>query len=153
MAQTTDALSNACATVEVSIDGCVNWTDISGSTQSVSGTEQGRQSGEVYTFEGEGPIIKRGKKEPLELVFAIVYTEEALEPYELARAIFEEDGCNGEICVRWSPAGGVVGTYRYTAFGPIINFIYPPIDASTASPIMGGFTVKVGEITPAVIAS
>jgi hypothetical protein len=152
MPQTTGAYSNACSAVEISTDG-VNFTDISGSTQSVTGTEQSKMSGEAYTFDGRGPIVKGGKFEPMELAFAIVYTEVLTEAYEIARAVFEQEGCEVEVWVRWIPSGGGVGTNQLTAFGPIINFTYPAIDASTANPIMGGFTVKTGEITTAAIAS
>lgn len=152
MPQTTGALSNACSAVEISTDG-VNYTDISGSTQSVSGTEQGKMSGEAYTFDGKGAIVKGGKFEPVELAFSIVYTEEVAEAYEIARGVFEQEGCEIEVWVRWIPSGGGVGTNQLTAYGPIINFTYPAIDASTANPIMGGFTVKVGEIATATIAS
>lgn len=152
MAQTTGAYSNACAQVEISTDG-LTFTDISGSTQSVSGTEQSKMSGEAYTFDGKGAIVKGGKFEPLELAFAIVYTEVLTEAYELARAVFEQAGCEIEVWVRWSPGGGGVGTNQLTAHGPVTAFTYPAIDASTATPIMGGFTVKTGAITTAVIAS
>ena len=153
MAQTTGALPMACAMVELSTDGCVNWTDVSGSTQSVGGTDQTRMSGEVYTFDGEGAIITRGKKEPLELAFSVVYTEETLEAYEIARAIFEGPGCEGDLCVRWAPAGGAVGTNRLQAVGPVIGFTYPAIDASSAGVAMGGFVVRTGDITTVTISS
>jgi hypothetical protein len=152
MPQTTGAYSNACAQVEVSTDG-TTYTDISGSTQSVEGTEQAKMSGEAYTFDGKGAIIKGGKLEPLELTFNIVYTEVNTEAYEIARSVFEQDGCEDVLYVRWSPSGGTVGTNQLSANGPVVNFTYPPVDASSASPIMAGFTVKAGEITTAAIAS
>lgn len=152
MPQTTGAYSQACSAVEVSLDG-VTWTDVSGSTQSVGGTEQGKMSGEAYTFDGKGPIIKGGKFEALDLTFAIVYSEVLTEAYEIARGVFEQDGCEDELYVRWVPSGGVVGTNQLTTHGPMTQFTYPAMDASDAAPIMGGFTVRVGEITTAAIAS
>lgn len=152
MPQTTGAYSQACSAVEISTDG-VTWTDISGSTQSVGNTEQSKMSGEAYTFDGKGPIVKGGKFEPLELQFSIVYTEVLTEAYEIARAVFEQEGCEVEVWVRWIPSGGGVGTNRLTTHGPLTSFTYPAIDASTAAPVMGGFTVKTGEITTAAIAS
>jgi len=152
MAQTTGACSNACSAVEISTDG-EDWTDISGSTQSVSDTEQTKMSGEAYTFDGKGPIIKGGKFEPLELSFTIVYTEEDTEAYEIARGVFEQEGCEVEVYVRWTPCDGGVGISQLTADGPITSFTYPAIDASTATPIMGGFTVKTGEIETETVAS
>lgn len=152
MPQTTGAYSQACSAVEISTDG-VAFTDISGSTQSVTNTEQSKQSGEAYTFDGRGPIVKGGKFEPVELQFTIVYSEDVGEAYEIARAVFEQEGCEVEVWVRWIPSGGGVGTSQLTAYGPITSFTYPAIDASTAAPVMGGFTVKTGEITTAAIAS
>jgi hypothetical protein len=150
MPQTTGAYSNACATVEISTD-CATWTDISGSTQSVTGATQSKMSGEAYTFHGKGPIVKGGKFEPLELAFTIVYTEIATEAYELARSVFEQEGCEVEMCVRWTPGGTTAGADVLQAQGPVVSFTYPEIDASSASPIMAGFTVKAGEITTTVL--
>jgi len=152
MPQTTAACSNACSAVFISTDG-VNFTDISGSTQSVAGTEQSKMSGEAYTFDGRGPIIKGGKFEALDLNFTIVYTEENDEAYEVARSVFEQEGCEVEIWVRWVPCFGGAGISQLTAFGPMTGFTYPAIDASTANPIMGGFTVRTGEITTETIVS
>ena len=152
MPQTTGALSNACAAVEISLDG-VTWTDISGSTQSVSDTEQTKMSGEAYTFDGRGPIVKGGKFEPLEVSFAIVYTEVLTEAYEIARAVFEQTGCDTEVYVRWSPGGGLPGTIWLQIYGPIVSFTYPALDASTAAPIMAGFVVKTGLVTTVTAAT
>ena len=152
MAQTTGACSQACSAVYISTDG-TTFTDISGSTQSVGGTEQSKMSGEAYTFDGKGAIIKGGKFEPADLTFAIVYTEDSGEAYEIARAVFEQEGCEVEVWVRWIPCQGGTGISQLTAFGPITSFTYPAMDASDAAPIMGGFTVRTGEITTETIAS
>jgi len=152
MPQTTSAFSNACAAVQISLDGAT-WTDISGSTQSVTGTEQTKMSGEAYTFDGLGPIVKGGKFEPLEVTFTIVYTEVLIEAYEIARAVFEQAGCEIEVYARWSPAGGGVGTSWLQINGPIVTFTYPEVDASTATPIMAAFVVKTGVVTTVTVAS
>jgi len=152
MPQTTGAFSNACSVVEISLDGLA-WEDISGSTQSVSGTTQTKMSGEAYTFDGRGPIVKGGKFEPLEVTFAIIYTEILTEAYEIARSVFEQAGCEIEVYVRWSPAGGAPGTNWLQIYGPITSFTYPEVDASTATPIMAGFIVKTGEVQTVTIAS
>jgi len=90
MAQTTYQVPMACGKLEISPD-CqeASYIDISGVSQSVAGTEQGRMSGEAYTFEGDTALIAGGKREPLELEFVIVYTETDAEAYEQVRAIFE----------------------------------------------------------------
>ena len=146
MPQTTGAYSNACAAVQISLNGLA-WIDISGSTQAVANTEQAKMSGEAYTFDGRGPIVKGGKFEPLEVAFTIIYTEAVIEAYEIARGVFEQTGCDVEIYARWSPAGGGVGTNWLQIYGPIISFTYPAVDASTATPIMAGFTIKTGIVS------
>jgi hypothetical protein len=154
MAQTTGAVANACAKVEVSYDGCTTYTDVSGTAQSVTGTNQARMSGEAYTFSGDTAIIAGGKREPMELVFAIVYTETDAEVYEQVRALFETEGCDANICVRWSPGGGNAGDEQIeTAAGVIIDFIYPPVDATSGAPIMGGFTIRVPSTDTTIVAS
>ena len=142
MPQTTDAIPRSCAMVQIASD-CVTWTDISGSTQSMSDATQERMIGVAYTLDGDTAIGGAGKREPMVLKFTIVYTENDVEAYDLARAIFEAEGCEHQMCVRWSPGGGDAGDYMITtADGSIlIGFEYPPVDAATAGPIMTTFTI------------
>ncbi|UCC74289.1 MAG: hypothetical protein JSV86_06960 [Gemmatimonadota bacterium] len=154
MGQATTQVPMACGKLEISTDSCSTWTDISGEAQSVSGTEQTRMSGEAYTLTGDTALVAGGKKEPMELVFAIVYTEDDDDAYELVREHFETTGCGGDFCARWSPRGGEAGHERITTGeGILVNFTYPPMDASAGGPIMGGFTLKVGSVSTAIIAS
>lgn len=153
MAQTTAAVANACAKVWVSNDG-VTFTDISGTAQSIQDTEQTRMSGEAYTFDGEGPIVKRGKKEPMETKVVIVYTETDAEAYQQIRARFEESGCNVAFYLRYSPRGGNADDEQLTSGEGILTaFTYPPLDASSAAPILAGFTIKHPGFTTTIIAS
>ncbi|GAF75272.1 unnamed protein product [marine sediment metagenome] len=153
MAQTSDAVALACGLLEVA-SNCVNYQDIGGSSSTVSGTDQTRMSGESYTFDGDGAIIQGGKREPMELVFEIVYSETALEAFEYVRALFEAVGCGYHMCARWSPGGGNGGDALYTTGeGWLVSFTYPPMDAKTGGPVMAGFTLKVGSITQSVIAT
>lgn len=145
----------ACGLLEVSFTSdCASWTNISGEDQTVANTAQTRKSGEAYTLDGDTAIIQGGKREPIELQFAIVYTEEALEAYTLIREQFEAAGCGDPLCVRWSPKGGNAGDERIvTPAGIIISFTYPPMDASAGGPIMGGFTLKVSGTSTETITS
>lgn len=153
MAQTTDAVAMSCSKLEFAPD-CVTYLDISGESQSVAGTEQTRISGEAYTFTGDTAIIKGGKREPMELEVAIVYTETDAQAYEQIRASFEATGCPSNVCIRYSPAGGNAGDEQLTTkSGTLISFTYPPIDASTAGPILTGFTIKVPGIDTAIVSS
>jgi hypothetical protein len=154
MAQTTGQVPMACGKLEISTDSCVTWTDISGEAQSLEGADQTRMSGEAYTLTGDTALIAGGKKEPMELVFTIVYSEGDTEAYELARDHFETTGCGGGFCVRWSPGGGDVGDEQITTgAGILVSFTYPPMDASAGGPIMGGFTLKVASTTTTIVTS
>ena len=153
MAQTTGAVSNACAKVEISDDG-VTYTDISGVAQSVTDTEQTRMSDQAYTFSGEGPIILSGKKEPLEVTVAIVYSETDAEGYEQVRVRFEAAACTPNFYLRYSPRGGNADDEQIV-LGPgvITAFTYPPVDASNGGPIVSGFKLKVGNASTSIVAS
>ena len=111
-------------------------------------------SGEGYTFDGDMPIIKGGKREPMESTVVIIYTETDAEAYEQARAIFEASDCGNTICFRYSPAGGDAGEEMLTSGeGTIVSFTYPPVDAASAGPIIGGFTIKHPGFTTTIVAS
>lgn len=155
MVQTTTSVAMACALLEIATDsGCAGWLDISGSSNQLTGTEQTRISGETYSFDGDGPIIQGGKREPMELVVQTVYTETALEAFEAARAAFEMTGCGMRMCLRWSPNGGAIGDALYTTpRGILTSFTYPQIDATAGGPILAGFTLKVSGITHSVVAT
>jgi len=153
MAQTTNAVTQSCAKVEISSNGS-DWTDISGNTQSITPGEQTLMSGEAYTFDGDTPIIKGGKREPMESEVVIIYTEADAEAYEQARVIFEASNCGNVIYLRYSPAGGDAGEEQLTSTeGTIVSFTYPPASASEAGPIIGGFTVKHGGFTTTIVSS
>lgn len=147
MAQTTDSFSQACGKVWISV-GCTGvYTDISGTASNVSGTEQTRNSGEAYTFDGDTAIIGAGKRAPMNVVVGTVYSEQAAEAYDLARGAFET-ACGQAICVRWSPGAGASGKdHISTMTGEIVSFLYPPMDASQGAPIMGSFTVLTPGVT------
>jgi hypothetical protein len=155
MPQTTGGVALACGQLEISLDGaCASYTDISGESQSVEGTEQTRISGEAYTFDGDTAIIRGGKREPMELVFVIVYTETDDEAYEIIRESFETAGCGVNVCVRWSPRGGNAGDERITSgTGILVSFTYPTMDATAGGPILAGFTVKVPGTSTTIVAS
>ena len=156
MVQTTSSVAMACADLDLTFDtDCSgSWFGINGTAQSLSGTEQTRLSGEAYTFTGDAAVIQGGKKEPMELVVEIVYSETDGEAFEAVRGRFEAAGCGAHLCMRWSPAGGAVGDLRFTTgYSTLVSFTYPPIDASAGGPILAGFTLKVPEITTTTITS
>ena len=149
MAQTTDAISFKNVKVEVSTDG-TTWTDISGFANSVEIGGGDRQTGEVYTFDGDTAIITTGKREPLEITVKAVYTEGANDPFEVVRAAYEG---GTSLYVRWSPKGGTTGDFQFESdAGYVTNAIYPQGEAGSGDPVVVEFTVKTPKVTKGVVA-
>jgi hypothetical protein len=144
MAQTTGAVNGAAATI--SIYSSSAYVDISGSSQSVDVVNATVTTGEAYTFDGNYAITTVGKYEPVEVTVNIVYSETASEAFQLARAIFEARTATQ---IKWLPLGAASGADQYETktVGYITAFDYPPIDASSAGPIMVSFTVRAPGIT------
>lgn len=152
--QTTAAVPQSCGIIEISTDNS-NWTNISGETNTLEPPTQTRMVGEVRTLAGEGPIVKGGKKEAMDVVVKITYTETDAEAYQQIRSIFEATGCGaGAMYLRYSPRGGSADHERLTSDqGTLTEWIYPGLNAEEAGPIMTGFTLRIGGFTTTVISS
>jgi len=151
MAQTTGAVVEQCAKVDISPDGAA-WTDISGATQSWSGMTQTRTTGEAYTFDGDTAIVGVGKRTPMDVTFNIVYTETDADAYEVIRTQFANT-CGGNYYVRVSPKGGNAGDEQITLYGLLNSFTYPEMDASTGDVVMAAFNIYVANVTIDIVAS
>jgi hypothetical protein len=139
MAQTTAATSSVASKVEVYSGG--QWVDVSGSTNQVNNPEQARMSGEGYTFTGDTAIVKGGKREPIEVGFRCIYTEEAAEAFEILRGYFEATG-GTDTDIRWT-----VKTKVFTITdGVVTRLQYPAADATDANPVMCEFSVRTGAL-------
>jgi len=139
MAQTTAATSSVASKVEVYSGG--QWVDVSGSTNKVNNPEQARMSGEGYTFTGDTAIVKGGKREPIEVGFRCIYTEEAAEAFEILRGYFEATG-GTDTDIRWT-----VKTKVFTITdGVVTRLQYPAADATDANPVMCEFSVRTGAL-------
>ena len=154
MPQTDNAVSQACSLIEIAVaDPCTSWTDISGSSNSITGTTQTKQVGEEFTFDGTGPIVQIGKVNAFDLAVRIVFTNQATEAYRLIRDKFNEGGCAGFICLRWVP-GNAVGLDGFqTNYAPVSAFDWPEMNSAEAGPIMAVFVIRVSEIDPFVYVS
>lgn len=140
MAQTTAAVGATATKVEIC--SSASWVDVSGSTNQVNNPEQSRMSGEAYTFTGDTAIVKAGKREPVEVGFRCVYTEEDAEAWEIMRGFFETTG-GADTDIRWT-----VQTNVYTITdGVCTRLQYPAADATDANPVVCEFSVKAGVIT------
>jgi hypothetical protein len=153
MAQTTGQMSGHKFKIEVRTTGEGSWTDISGSTNSVTGGNQNRMTGETYTGGGEDTaIITTGPREPMDLQVRILYTEESGEAFETLRALFEADT---RVDMRFAPKGGSIsGAFVWNVINqPISNLQYPDVDAGSAGPVMSQFTIRANRVVKTTAAS
>jgi hypothetical protein len=144
MPQTTGAVSGAAATVSIYVSAA--YVDISGSSQSIDAVTASVVTGDAYTFDGNFGIITVGKYEPVEVTVNILYTETAAEAFQSVRALFEARTATQ---LKWLPLGAASGADQYETktVGYITSMDYPPIDASSAGPVMVSFTVRAPGIT------
>lgn len=151
MAQTTGAMNSTGGKVELSTDGVPNYTDISGFINMVDPGQGVRQTGMIYTADGDRPIIGGGKREVLQVVVNIAYTEGGSDPFTVVLGVFEAG--DEDIQIRWSPAGGDSTEYQYeTDQGIITNFTYPNVDPGSPAPIILSFTLETAQYTQSAVA-
>lgn len=145
MAQTTDQNTFVDAHIEFSDDGSA-WDDISGFSSEIALSGGDRNSGEVYTAEGDTPIIGAGKRTPIDVEVTVVYTEGTADPFETVRALYETDG-GGDAYLQWVPRGDTVGNFMFTTGkGIITSFMYPNGPVEPGDPQTVKFTLKVPAI-------
>jgi hypothetical protein len=139
MAQTTGAYTGAASTVSIYVSAA--YVDISGSSQSIDVTTATVVTGEAYTFDGNFALTTVGKYEPVEVKVNILYTETAAEAFQSVRALFEGRTATQ---LKWLPGGAASGSDQYETktIGYITALDYPPIDSTSAGPIMVSFTVR-----------
>ena len=139
MAQTTGAYTGSAATVSIYVSAA--YVDISGSSQSIDVTTATVVTGDAYTFDGNFAITMVGKYEPVEVKVNILYTETAAEAFQSVRALFEGRTATQ---LKWLPGGAASGSDQYETrtVGYVTAMDYPPIDASSAGPVMVSFTVR-----------
>jgi hypothetical protein len=155
MPQTTNAVPMACAYVAISIlSDCSSLTDVSGSSNSITGLTQTKQVGEENTFDGNAPIVEIGKFEAFDMTVRMVFTNQNTEIYRIARDRFLSAVCDGKACIRYIPGGLVVGNEGFdTNYAPITSFTWPEINANEGGPVMTEFVLRVSEVDPFVYVS
>ncbi len=148
MAQTTGAATLRNAKIEFSTNAS-DWVDISGVTNKIDPSGYAVKSGEVWTADGDDPIIGVGKNEPLEVDVTVVYTENSTEGYLYMHGYKVNKTA---IKLRWAPKGGTTGSYRYTTgTGYVIECLPPGGDVDSGDPILGAFKVKAPGYVAAAI--
>ena len=148
MAQTTGGLSGRNCYIASSPDGAV-WTDISGFTNRISPGGGDRQTDEVFTMDGDTPIIKAGKRKSISLKVAAVYTEGGSDPFEIVRAAYE--GAT-DFYLRWAPKGNTAGNFLFTSSAGIVTSApYPEVvDIEGGKALLVNFEVAVATVTKSV---
>jgi hypothetical protein len=148
MAQTTSATSAKDAYVEFSTNGS-SWTNCSGTANMISPGGGERKTEETDTFEGDTPIITRGKRGGQKTKFRAVYTEGASEISVIARTAY----LNGtDFYLRWAPKGNTAGNIRYTtSAGTVLGGVFPEVDATKAEALIVEVELHYAELTPAAI--
>jgi hypothetical protein len=148
MTQTTGGITLRATKVEISTDNS-NWTNISGEFNSIenSGGEVG--TGEVYTADGDYPIVGIGKIAMMESKIKVVYVETAGSAWNAFWSAYK-NGTN--IYVRYSPQGGNSGNLLFTSGkGYVTTPVLPAGEVSDGTPVMVELTFKHPGFTPTTI--
>lgn len=133
MAQTTGATNLRNAKVEISLDKEI-WIDISGTFNSIDITGGERSTGEVYTAEGDMPIVGVGKMAMTKCKVKVVYTEGASDAW---RTFFDAFTEGSDIYLRYAPKGAGIGNLRFTSDKGFVTMpTYPTGDVAEAKPVL-----------------
>lgn len=143
MPQTTGAITGAATAVSMKV-AAGSYIDYSGQSQSVDAVTASRVNSEAYTFDGNNAIILLGKEEPVEVTVNFLYTEVALEIWEVADAAFHAGSL---VQIKWEPKGTAGKQCETLAGGYITSIDYPAVDASSAGPVTASITVRAPGIT------
>jgi hypothetical protein len=148
MAQTTNALSWANATISLSANG-TTWTDISGFANSVSVDGGERATSEFFTVDGDTPIVTSGKRGFLEITIKAVYTEAGSDAYAMGMTAYEN---NTPLYAKWIPKGSGTGAFVFTtSIGRVTKPIYPQGAADSADAIQFELGISCGSITKSTL--
>ena len=131
MAQTTGQISGKDVTIEVSTDDAT-YTDISGSSNTVTPGGNETQTGSGYTFGEAHPLVSVGPFSPATLALKIWYTEVTSE----ACALIKDWHLNRTLVyIRYRPKGSTAGNWQFKGSGYFTKPIFPTIGAEAAGPV------------------
>jgi hypothetical protein len=143
MPQTTGAITGSAAAVSIKIAAGA-YVDHSGQAQSVDAATASRVNDSTYTFDGANAIIMLGKEEPVEVTVNFLYTEVALEAWELTYAAFKAGDL---VQIKWEPKGTAGKQCETMAGGYITSMDFPAVEASSAGPVVASITVMAPGVT------
>lgn len=147
MAQTTSGRSMRNVKLEYMTGA--TWNDISGVANSVEVSGGDRMTGEVYTADGDTPIIGYGKLEPIDLEASIVFSDNSTEAWAVLEPVYK---AGSNVRLRWAVNGNATGSFRYVADTcNITQFGYPGGVVDDGAPILVTMGVKTSKITWAAI--
>ena len=151
MAQYTGAVSWKDSKIEISFNSGGAFDDISGWASELQLPPGVRKSGEIYTSDGDIAVITAGKREPMEIVVMVGYSEGASDVFETTRASWESG--ETDVQLQWSPKCGGSTTFLFTTTdGLVSQFGYPAGQAEDGSPLVVQFAVKVPSVVKSVVA-
>jgi len=129
------------------------WVDISKLAASVAVDGGDFDIGEIKLFGEDHPSVAVGKHNRMNVTIRALYTEDALEPYELVKTAYETY-CDHGICARWTPLGdGTPGNNIFTTISGVLTTpVYPAGDASSADPCVIEFTITCPRIEESAVA-
>ena len=127
MAQTVGHMTSKHSTVEVAAD-CVNYTDISGSSNKFDPTGGEHEVGSTYTFEAYQAVVALGRIGLYTGTLTAIYTEVDGEAADLLMGFYENQT---RICVRHRPAGAGAGNWEWIFSIYITGPVVPMTDATS----------------------
>lgn len=149
MAQTTTSVDSLAAVVGLSTDG-VTFTDVAGSTVSITPGAQARAVGKANTIDGDSPIVKPGKKDVTTITINGLYTPTTQEVFDTLADIWEHSTTHW-CYVQWSYTDTGGDPNFTTDKGVLSSFSYPKVDAADPNPVPFQAVVTIGNITRSTI--
>lgn len=148
MAQTTKAKSMRNVKLEF-ITGST-WNDISGVANSLDVSGGDRITGEVYTADGDRPIVLYGKLQPIDIAGRIVFSDASDEAWSLLEPLYV---AGTDVKLRWAIGGNATGNYRFVTDTVNVVVGYPGGEVSDGAPILVDLKCKTGKLSWAAITS
>jgi len=136
--------------IELSIDGAVNWTNISGQSNALIPSGAERNIGEFYDAQNDTPTLGAGKLGRHELMLRVKYTETDGQAW----AILYSAKVNAtEVLVRWSPKGANTGDWLYTSDAGYVKACpLPGQEVETGDPMRVEVNIDVSAVTKSTVA-
>lgn len=141
MPKTSSAVAQACAKIEISVDG-TTWVDIGSETTTVTLPKEVVATGSVPVFDDDYHVVTAGKIAPITATVSGVYTETVAEAFETVLAVWAVEGCTKRLDLRVTPRGGGVGQREITISPGILTGLMPPnLSAGDATAALFEFDV------------